>query len=304
MVAQAREQGLALTGPDGLLKLFTQTVLETALNEQMTEHLGYEKNGAGRDRASANIGNGCRSKTVLSDAVGEVEIAVPRDRQGTFSPAIVKKRQRRLGDVDEVVLSLYAKGLTTGEISAHFHDIYGASVSTETVSRITDAVIADMEEGSHRPLDPVYVAMVIDAIVVTVREGQVANRPVYAVIGVTLEGRTDVLGLTMGTGGGQGAKFVDERACGLEKSRRTGCVLPRLRWSQRFTRGRGERLATHDCANMCHSFDPQLVPPGAPETVGCAAEGSETHLHGTQSGRRGHRAGRTRRKNGAGNTVR
>ena len=106
----------------------------------MTEHLGYEKHDADPDRESANIGNGCRSKTVISDAVGEVEIAVPRDREGTFSPAIVKKRQRRVGDVDEIVLSLYARGLTTGEISAHFHDIYGASVSKETVSRITDKV--------------------------------------------------------------------------------------------------------------------------------------------------------------------
>ena len=92
---------------------------------------------------------------------------------------------------------------TTGEISAHFLDIYGASVSKETVSRIT-AVIADMEEWSHRPLDPVYVAIFIDALVVKVRDGQVANRPVYAVIGVTVEGRKDVLGLTMGTGGGEG----------------------------------------------------------------------------------------------------
>src|ERR687884_805150 len=217
MVAEARQRGLALTGPDGLLKLFTKSVLETALNEEMTEHLGYEKHDAGPDRESANIRNGCRQKTVISDAVGEVEIAVPRDREGTFSPAIVKKRQRRLGDVDEVVLSLYAKGLTTGEISAHFHDIYGASVSKETVSRITDAVIADMEEWSHRPLDPVYVAIFIDAIVVKVREGQVANRPVYAVIGVTVEGRKDVLGLTMGTGSGEGAKLPMSVLVGLQE---------------------------------------------------------------------------------------
>ena len=225
MVAQARERGLALTGPGGLLKLFTKSVLETALNEEMTEHLGYEKHDADPDRESANIRNGCRSKTVISDAVGEVEIAVPRDREGTFSPAIVKKRQRRLGDVDEVVLSLYAKGLTTGEISAHFHDIYGASVSKETVSRITDAVVAEMEEWSHRPLDPVYVAMFIDAIVVKVREGQVANRPVYAVIGVTLEGRKDVLGLTMGTGGGEGAKFWMSVLVGLKEPRRARRVF-------------------------------------------------------------------------------
>ena len=104
-------------------------MLETALNEEMSEHLGSENNSVGPERESANVRNGCRPKTVISDAVGEGEIAVPRDREGTFSPVIVKKRQRRLGDVDEIVLSLYARGLTTGEISAHFREIYGASVS-------------------------------------------------------------------------------------------------------------------------------------------------------------------------------
>lgn len=115
MVAQAREQGLELTGPDGLLKLFTKNVLETALNEEMTEHLGHEKNRAEPGRGTSNIRNGSRPKTVVSDAAGEVQIEVPRDREGTFEPQIVKKRQRRLGDVDQIVLSLYAKGLTTGE---------------------------------------------------------------------------------------------------------------------------------------------------------------------------------------------
>jgi putative transposase len=117
---------------------------------------------------------------------------------------------------------------TTGEISAHFRDIYGASVSKETVSRITDKVVAEMEQWSSRPLDPVYVAIFLDAIVVTVREGQVGNRPVYAVIGVTLERRKDVLGLTMGTGGGEGAKFSDGRAHRPEKSWRARRVFPRL----------------------------------------------------------------------------
>jgi len=205
-VAEARRQGLELTGPDGLLKLFTKNVLETALNEEITEHLGYEKNRAEPGRQSANVRNGARSKTVLSDAAGEVCIDVPRDRDGTFEPQIVKKRQRRLGDVDEIVLSLYAKGLTTGEISAHFAEIYGASVSKETVSRITEKVVAEMQEWATRPLDAVYVAVFIDAIVVKVRDGQVANRPVYAAIGVTIEGCKDVLGLWAGTGG-EGARF-------------------------------------------------------------------------------------------------
>ncbi|WP_405164989.1 IS256 family transposase [Nocardia sp. NBC_01499] len=206
LVRMAKEQGLSLTGPDGLLKQFTKAVLETALNEEMTEHLGYDKNSAPVDRESANIRNGTRSKTVLTEATGHVPIEVPRDREGSFEPQIVKKRQRRLTGVDEIVLSLYAKGLTTGEISAHFAEIYGASVSKETVSRITDKVIEEMQDWAHRPLDAVYAAVFIDAIVVKVRDGQVANRPIYAAIGVTVEGGKDVLGLWAGTGG-EGAKF-------------------------------------------------------------------------------------------------
>jgi transposase-like protein len=205
LVRLAREQGLSLTGPDGLLKQLTKTVIETALSEEMTEHLGYEKHdpvGAG----AGNIRNGTRAKTVLTEASGHVEIEVPRDRAGTFEPQIVKKRQRRLDGVDEIVLSLYAKGLTTGEISAHFAEIYGASVSKETISRITDKVIEEMNDWSVRPLDGIYAAVFIDAIVVKVRDGQVANRPFYAAIGVTLDGERDILGLWAGTGG-EGAKF-------------------------------------------------------------------------------------------------
>jgi len=116
LVRQAQEQGLSLTGPNGLLKQFTKNVLETALNEEMTEHLGHEKNRAESDRESSNVRNGTRPKTVLTHATGQVELEVPRDREGTFEPVIVRKRQRRLGEVDEIVLSLYARGLTTGEI--------------------------------------------------------------------------------------------------------------------------------------------------------------------------------------------
>jgi putative transposase len=206
MVADAKARGLELTGPDGLLKLFTKNVLEAALNEEMTEHLGHDKNRAESGRESANVRNGNRSKTVVSDAAGEVRIDVPRDREGTFEPQIVKKRQRRLSGVDQVVLSLYAKGLTTGEISAHFAEIYGASISKETISRITEKVVAEMTEWAARPLDAVYVAVFVDAIMVKVRDGQVANRPVYAAIGVTVDGGKDVLGLWAGTGG-EGAKF-------------------------------------------------------------------------------------------------
>jgi putative transposase len=205
LVRAAKAQGLSLTGPDGLLKQLTKTVLETALHEEMTEHLGYGKHdpaGVG----SANIRNGTRAKTVLTEATGQVEIDVPRDRAGTFGPLIVRKRQRRLNGVDEIELPLYAKGLTTSEINAHFAEIYGASVSKETASRITDKMIEEMNDWTARPLDEVYAAVFIDAIVVKVRDGQVANRPFYAAIGVTLGGERDILGLWAGTGG-EGAKF-------------------------------------------------------------------------------------------------
>jgi putative transposase len=171
LVRQARERGVSLTGPDGLLKQLTKTVLETALNEEMTEHLGYEKHdpvGAG----TGNIRNGTRSKTVITEHSGPVGIEVPRDRASMFEPQIVKKRERRLSGVDEIVLSLYAKGLTTGEISAHFAEIYGASVSKETISRITDKVIEEMQGWAVRPLDEIYAAIFVDAIVVKARDGQ------------------------------------------------------------------------------------------------------------------------------------
>jgi transposase-like protein len=133
LVRRAREQGLSLTGPDGLLKQLTMTVFETALNEEITEHLGQEENGQS-DSETGDVRNGTRAKTVLTEATGQVHIDVPQDRAETFEPQMVKKRQRRLTGMDEIVLSLYAKGLTTGEISSHFAEIYGASVSRETIS--------------------------------------------------------------------------------------------------------------------------------------------------------------------------
>lgn len=127
-------------------------MIETALDEEMADHRGYDKHDPG-GRGSGNSRNGTRTKTVLTDNVGPVQIAVPRDRDSTFNPIIVKKRQRRLGGVDTIVLSLVAKGLTTGEVSAHFEEIYGASLSKDTISRITDRVLTEMAEWMARPLE-------------------------------------------------------------------------------------------------------------------------------------------------------
>ena len=202
MLAQAKEQGVSLVGPGGLLAGLTKTVLETALEVEMAEHLGYEKHQASD---SGNARNGTRSKTVLTE-VGAVQIDFPRDREGSFQPKIVRKRQRRLDGIDEIVLSLTARGLTTGEVAAHFDDVYGASVSKDTISKITDKVIEEMTEWQNRPLDRVYPVVFIDAIVVKVRDGQVRNKPFYVAVGVTTGGERDILGIWAGDGG-EGAKF-------------------------------------------------------------------------------------------------
>src|SRR5918994_1130177 len=204
LVAQARAKGVELVGPDGLLTGITKRVLEAALEAEMADHLGYDKH----DPVGRNLGNsrnGVRAKTVLTE-IGPVEIDVPRDVDASFAPQIVKKRQRRLSGFDEIVLSLTARGLTTGEISAHFAEVYGASVSKDTVSKISDKVVEEMTEWSNRPLDPVYPVIFIDAIVVKVRDGQVRNKPIYVVVGVTVHGERDILGLWAGDGG-EGAKF-------------------------------------------------------------------------------------------------
>ncbi|MEV3923469.1 IS256 family transposase [Actinomadura coerulea] len=204
LVAQAREQGLELTGEGGLLAELTKRVLESALEGELTDHLGrdrHERAGEG----GGNVRNGHRPKTVTTE-VGPIEIEVPRDRDATFEPKIVRKRQRRLTGVDEMVLSLSAKGLTHGEISAHLAEVYGASVSKQTISTITDKVLDSMAEWQNRPLDPVYPVIFLDAIHVKIRDGHVANRPIYVALAVTADGTRDILGLWAGDGG-EGAKY-------------------------------------------------------------------------------------------------
>jgi putative transposase len=206
LVDRARSQGLRLTGEDGLLAQLTKTIIESAAEGEMDDHLGYGKHDpAGRD--GGNSRNGARTKSVLTD-IGPVEVAIPRDRDGTFEPQIVRKRQRRLSGLDSLVISLSAKGLTHGEICAHLAEVYGASVSKQTISTITDRVIEGMSEWQTRPLDAVYPVVFIDAINVKIRDGNVANRPIYIALAVTVDGTRDVLGLWAGEhGDGEGSKY-------------------------------------------------------------------------------------------------
>ncbi|MFF3365237.1 IS256 family transposase [Streptomyces misionensis] len=199
LVSRAQAEGLQLTGEGGLLQQLTKRLLESALEGEITDHLGYDKHDpAGKN--GGNSRNGTRSKTVLTD-VGPVEIVMPRDRDGSFEPKIVKKRQKRLTGVDEMVISLAAKGLTTGEVQAHLAEVYGADVSRQTISTITDKVLESMAEWQSRPLDTVYPVVFIDAIHVKIRDGAVANRPIYVALAVTAEGRREILGLRAGDGG-------------------------------------------------------------------------------------------------------
>jgi putative transposase len=166
LVAQAKAEGVSLTGPGGLLGELTKRVLETALEGEMDEHVGYAK-GDPADVGSGNSRNGKRSKTVVTE-VGPVDIEVPRDRDGSFDPKIVRKRQRRLDGIDELVLSLSAKGLTTGEVSAHLAEVYGAQVSKDTISNITDRVLGEMADWQSRPLDATWFPAVVAIQLVSV----------------------------------------------------------------------------------------------------------------------------------------
>ena len=206
LTERARADGLQLTGEGGLLQRLTKLVVESSLEGELDDHLGYGKHdAAGRD--GGNSRNGRRAKTLLTEA-GPVAIEVPRDRDGSFEPKIVAKRQRRLSGVDDLVISLSAKGLTHGEISAHLAEIYGADVSKQTISTITDRVVEGMAQWQSRPLDPVYPVIFIDCVNVKIRDGQVANRPIYVALAVTVEGTREILGLWAGEhGDGEGAKF-------------------------------------------------------------------------------------------------
>ena len=194
--AQAAEGGLKLLGSDGLLRSITKQIIEAALEAELAEHL---EAGAG-----SNERNGRRAKKIATE-VGPVEVMVPRDRAGSFAPGVVRKSSRRTTGIDEMVISLIGKGLTTGEVAAHLNEVFGIETSKDTVSAITDRVLESMADWRTRPLDPVYPVLVIDAVHVKIRDGHAANRAVYVAIAVTVDGYREIPGLWCGDGG-EGAK--------------------------------------------------------------------------------------------------
>ena len=182
-----------------------QQVLQSSLDFEMTDHLGYEAHAV-EGRGSGNSRNGYYPKTVRTE-IGDVRVEVPRDRIGTFQPVTVPVGQRRLSGLDAQVISLYAKGLTTGDIASHLFDSFDQDIDRSTISRITDAIVDDMQAWQSRPLDVIYPVLLVDGIRIKIRDGTVTNRTVYVVMGINMEGERDILGLWVGPSGGESPKF-------------------------------------------------------------------------------------------------
>ncbi|AUX71444.1 IS256 family transposase [Erwinia pyrifoliae] len=183
-------------------RMLTKLTVETALNAELTEHPGHEKNAP---KAGSNTRNGYSSKTVLCDD-GEIELSTPRDRENTFQPQLIKKSQTRITQMDSQILSLYAKGMTTREIVATFREMYDADVSPTLISKVTDAVKEQVAEWQTRPLDALYPIVYLDCIVVKVRHGgSVINKAVFLALGINTEGQKELLGMWLAEN--EGAKF-------------------------------------------------------------------------------------------------
>jgi len=194
-----------VTGVQELFKDLVSSVLQNGLEGELEEELGYSKYGY-RNKETDNSRNGHSEKTVRS-SFGDIELSVPRDRKGDYEPQLIKKHQTSLsGDIEEKILSMYAKGMSTSDIEAHIQDIYGLSVSDSTVSRVTDKILPVVKEWQQRPLENVYAVVFMDAIHFHVRsEGQTVKKAVYIAIGVQMDGIRDVLGMWIGEN--ESAKF-------------------------------------------------------------------------------------------------
>jgi len=193
-----------LTGPDGLLKRLTGALVERALQAEMTDHLGYEP-GAPEGQGSGNSRNGAGKKTLRTDQ-GDVTVEVPRDRNGTFEPKLVKKHQRSFKGFDDKILSMYARGMSVRDIQAHLAEIYGTEISPDFISRVTDAVVDEVQAWQARPLDAVWPIVFLDALVIKVRDqGVVQNKSAYIALGMGVDGHKEVLGIWLESS--EGAKF-------------------------------------------------------------------------------------------------
>lgn len=193
-----------LFGKEGLLKQLTKSLVERALEGELTDHLGYEKHSP-ESRTTDNSRNGTSKKTLKGD-LGKIPIEVPRDREGSFDPKIIKKHQTRFDGFDDKIIAMYARGMTTRDIQAQLEDIYGVEVSPSLVSKVTDEVLSEVKAWQNRPLDPLYPIVFLDALRVKSRlDGHISNQAVYLAIGINMDGLKEVLGMWIAKT--EGAKF-------------------------------------------------------------------------------------------------
>jgi len=193
-----------ITGPDGLLKQLTKALIERAMQAEMTDQLGYDKNEQG-EKPSSNRRNGSSKKTLRSEQ-GPLEIEVPRDREGEFEPEIIPKHQREFKGFDDKILSMYSRGMTTREITESLKEIYGVEVSPELISRVTDSVKDLLDEWRSRTLESFYPVLFLDALVINVKEGNhIVKKSVYLALAIRMDGQKEILGLWIDQS--EGSKF-------------------------------------------------------------------------------------------------
>ena len=245
-----------LLSDNGLLQQLTKALVERALNGEMTHHLGYEKNSPAGNN-SGNSRNGTTPKTIKGKR-GQMEIEVPRDRNAEFEPQLVKKNQKRFDGLDEKIISLYARGMTTREIQGHLEEIYGVDVSPPLISNVTDAVLDEVRAWQSRPLDAVYPILYLDALQVKVKSGgTVRNKAIYLAFGVNLQGLKEVLGIWASDN--EGSKFWMQVITEL-KTRGVQDKINRLcRRTQRFPRSHRSDLPEHADSALHRASCPALA---------------------------------------------
>lgn len=254
LITDAVKSGTPIDGADGLLNELTKAVLERSLAAELTHHLGYET-GDPAGRGSGNSRNGSTTKTV-NTVNGPVTIDAPRDRNGSFEPVIVPKKTRRLSNINSVVLSLYSRGMTTRDIEAHLEEVYGAKVSRELISNITEVVVDEIKAWQSRPLEEVYPILYIDGLRLRIKDnGVVTTKVAYLAIGVDVDGRKHALGCWIQDT--EGAKFA---AVGRHRPAQPGRARHPHRLLRRADRAAGcdpVDLPRDGGADLCGARDPQ-----------------------------------------------
>jgi putative transposase len=266
-----------LAGPGGLLKQITRALVERMLAGELTHHLGYEKHEAA-ESGNGNTRNG-KSRKTLKGQSGEMEIAVPRDRNGSFEPKVVRKHQTRWEGLDQQIIALYARGLTVRDIQAQLQEVYGVEVSAGLISEVTDEVLDEVKIWQNRPLENMYPVMFLDALMVKMRhDGRVENRAVYVAIGISEEGQKEVLGLW--SSANEGAKFWLGVMTELRNRGLRDVYIVCTDGLKRVSRCHQQRVSQGSGADLHRAHDSRQPELRELERTQSTGRGSEAHLSG------------------------